>query len=169
MKRGLIGTLLLALVVVFSHSAVLAAEHAGHGPGPMAQAAAQPGPEQAGGMSMMGGMGCGMMRQMMGGGGHGMMGGGMMGGGMMGGGMMGGGMMGMMGMMGGAALDRPEMQKFLDETRDLRRQLAVNHFEYAEARRNPQAPREELVRILGERKSILLKLFEKMPVVPEAE
>jgi peptidoglycan hydrolase CwlO-like protein len=110
------------------------------------------------------GCGCGMMgRGMMGG--CGMMGGGMMGRGMMGGGMMGGGMMGGYGMgpgMWGYGYQQKAFQKFLDETKDLRKELHNLKFEYFEAVRNPDSKAEDIDKLEKEMKELQKKIFEKM-------
>jgi hypothetical protein len=76
--------------------------------------------------------------------------------------MMGGGMMGQ-GMMN---INHPRMQKFLDETKDLRRELLLKKFEYSEAMRDPETSPETLVKLLKEKKAIMLKLYEKAPIFP---
>lgn len=99
--------------------------------------------------------------------GWGAMGPGAMGPGMMG--MMGPGMMGMMGtgMMGpgmmGAA--NPEVAKFLDETRDLRREMHMKGFDYMEALRNPKTTPEMIRKLRVDMKGLMLKLYEKSPVL----
>jgi hypothetical protein len=130
-------------------------------------------------------MGQGMHPGMMGYGGQGMapcmMGGGMMGyGGYgMGPGMMGhmGNMMGyggygmgpgMMGKMGGGMMGygpqgyNPEAgQKFLDETRETRKKLHNRKFEYFEAMRNPEAKREDILKMEREIRDLQWELYEK--------
>jgi len=121
------------------------------------------GPGMMGGYGMGYGMGPGMM------GGYGMgygMGPGMMGGygpgygmgpGMMGGYGPGYGMG--PGMMGGYA---PQTQKFLDETRDLRKEIHNKQFEYAEAQRDPKTTPETLWLLEKELRELTGKLSEKM-------
>jgi peptidoglycan hydrolase CwlO-like protein len=95
----------------------------------------------------------------------GMMGRGMMGGGMMGGcGMMGGGMMGGYGMgpgMWGYGYQQKAFQKFLDETKDLRKELHNLKFEYFEAVRNPDSRPEDIDKLEKEMKELQKKIFEK--------
>jgi len=115
---------------------------------------------------MMGGM---MGRGMMGG--CGMMGGGMMGRGMMGGcDMMGGGMMGS-GMMSGCGMgpgmwgygyQQKAFQKFLDDTKDLRKELHNLKFEYFEAVRNPDSKPEDIDKLEKEMNELQKKIYEKM-------
>jgi hypothetical protein len=120
-------------------------------------------------------------QSMMGYGGHGMMGGGMMGYGMgpcmMGGGMMGQGMMGhhqMMhgtmgqGMMGGMmgpgmmqGYDAEEYQKYLDDTRELRRKMHGKKFEYSEALRNTETKPETMKRLQKEMWEIQKKIYDR--------
>jgi hypothetical protein len=129
-----------------------------------------------GGYGMMGygmgpgyGMGQGMMRPgMMGygmGPGYGM-GQGMMG--MMHGGGMGPGMMGMMhgGGMGPGMMNvyNPQMQKFLNETRELRKELHMKQFDYSEAIRNPKTTPEAMEKLQKDIRTLNIKLYEKMPV-----
>jgi hypothetical protein len=124
------------------------------------------------GPRMMGYGGCDMMNY----GGYGMMGGmmgpGMMGHmrGMMGPGMMGPGMMGMMGpgIMGGYGMGPGMMgygakdyQKFLDDTRSLRRELNNKKFEYFEAARMPDTKREDLEKIQKEMWELQEKIYNK--------
>jgi len=119
---------------------------------------------------MMGGMmgrgmmgGCGMMGGgMMGG----MMGRGMMGGcDMMGGGMMGSGMMGGCGMgpgMWGYGYQQKAFQKFLDDTKDLRKELHNLKFEYFEAARNPDSKPEDIDKLEKEMNELQKKIYEKI-------
>jgi peptidoglycan hydrolase CwlO-like protein len=113
---------------------------------------------------MMGGMmgrgmmgGCGMM--------GGMMGRGMMGGcDMMGGGMMGSGMMGGCGMgpgMWGYGYQQKAFQKFLDDTKDLRKELHNLKFEYFEAVRNPDSKPEDIDKLEKEMNELQKKIYEK--------
>ncbi len=89
--------------------------------------------------------------------------GGMMGGGygMMGRGMMGGYGMGpgMMGWAGGYGYD----QRFLDETKDLRRQLQEKQFEYFEALRDPKTSPEVLTGLQKEITELQQKIYQKTP------
>ncbi len=88
--------------------------------------------------------------------------------GMMGHGMMGKGMMGRgMGMMGGKVCmnsDSPECKKFLDETTEIRKALHIKKFEYFEAKRNPDTPKETLEKLLKDIKKLKIQLYEKMPL-----
>jgi hypothetical protein len=114
-----------------------------------------PGMMGYGGYGMMGyGMGPGMMRGMMG---PGMMGYG--GYGMMGPGMMGYGMG--PGMMWG--YDEDTYQKYMSETKDLRRKLHNKKFEYFEAVRNPDTKRESITELQQEIWDIQKKIYEKAP------
>ncbi|GBE02377.1 MAG TPA: hypothetical protein ENH50_06440 [Nitrospirae bacterium] len=122
------------------------------------------GPGWWGGGSMMG-SGSGMGYGMMGGGmGPGMMGGGM-GYGMMGGGMMGYGMgPGMMG--GGYGTGRSYAtnaydQKFLDETKNLRKQLNGKRFEYFEALRNPKTTPDTIAKLEKEITELQKNIYAK--------
>jgi hypothetical protein len=112
-----------------------------------------------GGYGMMGGMGYGMMgmmpNMMMGGMGYGMMG---MGPGMMGYGM-GPGMMGY----GAGYVYSKEFQKFLDETRDLRKELNEKNFEYFEALRNPNTKPDTIKKLQNELFELRNKIYEKSP------
>ncbi len=94
------------------------------------------------------------------------MGSGMMGG-MMGPGMM-RGMMGHMGMMGPGMMkghwSKPEIKKFLDETKDIRKELHMIKFEYMEALRNPDTPKETLTKLRKDMKKLMIQLFEKTPL-----
>ena len=121
------------------------------------------GPGWFGGGNMMGGTGySGIM-------GGGMMGPGMMGGGMMGPGMMGGGMMGGYGMGSGmrgwnTGPDRYGYdQKFLNETRDLRKALNDKRFEYFEALRNPETKPDRIAQLEKDINTLQQKLYEKSP------
>jgi hypothetical protein len=123
-----------------------------------------PCPQMMGGGMMGGyGMGPGMM--------GGMMGPGMMGGyGMMGSGMMGDyGMMGRMrGMMGAGSygmqgLDPAAYQKYLNDTRELRKKLHDKKFDYFEAARNPDIKRESLMKLEKEILDLQWELYEKAP------
>ncbi len=126
------------------------------------------------GMGMMGGMGRGMM---MGPGMMGMMHNMMMGRGMMGGygmgPMMGGpGMMGMGPMMMGPGMGYGMMgygyskayQKFLDETKDLRKQLNEKRFDYFEALRDPKTKPETISKLRRELYELKKKIYEKSPL-----
>ena len=113
-------------------------------------------------------------QQMMGGGmmGQGHMGGGMMGQGHMGGGMMGRGHMGG-GMMGGYGYrgDDPEAfkkyqdeyQKYMNDTKDLRKTLHNRMFEYKEALRDPATTRKSLLKLEKEMMDLKWELYEKAP------
>jgi len=98
-----------------------------------------------------------------------MMGGGMMGPGMMGGYGMGPGMMGGYGM--GPAMmgwnTSPDRygydQKFLNETRELRKALNDKRFEYFEALRNPETKPDRIAKLEKEITEIQKKLYEKSP------
>lgn len=97
------------------------------------------------------GMGCwGMMAPGM------MMPHGMMGPGMMAPGMMGGGMMWYW-------LQRPQVQKFLDETVELRKELMLKRFEYFEALRNPDTPAEKLGQLQRDLLKLSQRLYRKLP------
>lgn len=131
------------------------------------------------GMGMAGcGCGCGMQGM------HGMMGGGMMGGGMcgmMGGpgmrkGMMSSGLLGIMGVHPGMRgmralndpkvkeyLSSPEIKSFLDDTKDLRRNLLLRKFDYFETARNPQAKPEDLKKLKQEIKKLQAEIYVKSP------
>lgn len=112
------------------------------------------GPGWFGGSNMMGGTGYGGMMM-----GSGMMGGYGMGPSMMGGYGMGPGMMGW-----NAGPDRYGYdQKFLNETRDLRKQLHEKRFEYFEALRNPETPPETITKLEKEITELQQKIFEKAP------
>lgn len=102
------------------------------------------GPGWFGGGHMMGGTGYGGM---------------MMGPGMMGGYGMGPGMMGWSGTNRGYGYD----QKFLDETRDLRKELHEKRFEYFEALRNPETTPETVTKLEKEITELQQKLHEKAP------
>ncbi len=95
-----------------------------------------------------------------------MMGPGMMGG-MMGPGMM-RSMMGHMGMMGPGMMkgywSKPKVKKFLDDTKDLRKELHMKKFEYMEALRNPDTPKETLTSLRKDMKKLMIQLFEKTPL-----
>jgi hypothetical protein len=111
------------------------------------------------------GMGPGMM------GGYGM-GPGMMGGYGMGPGMMGGYGMGP-GMMGGYGMGpgmmnvyNPQMKKFMDETKDLRRKLHMMKFEYSEALRDPKTTPETITKLQNEMRDLVIKLQQKAPISP---
>ncbi len=54
-------------------------------------------------------------------------------------------------------------QKFLDETRDLRKQLNEKRFEYFEALRNPETPTETITKLQKEITELQQKIFEKAP------
>lgn len=95
------------------------------------------------GMGMMGGMGPGWGYGY--GVGHGMMGG------------MGPGW----GMMGGYY--NPQMKKFLDETKDIRRELVLKRYEYHEALRDPKTTPEMMQKLQKEIKDLNMKLYEKAP------
>lgn len=130
--------------------------------------------QTGGGMMYGGGMGHGMMSGygcgMMGHGGH-MMGRGMMHGCGMGQGMHSGcGMMGHGGHMMGPGHGGHMYgwkgdydQKFLDETKDLRKDLHNRKFEYFEAARNPETDTETITKLEKEIREIQEKLYEKAP------
>jgi hypothetical protein len=120
------------------------------------------------GPGMMGYGGCGMMGPgwgmgpgMMGYGGCGMMPGWGMGPGMMGYG--GYGMMGH----GGWGMRWQEQggkyQKFLDDTRDLRKELHMKQFDYFEAMRNPETTGETIAKLGREIRDLIKKIYEKAP------
>jgi len=94
--------------------------------------------------------------------GTGMMGPGMMGPGM-GRGMMHRGQVGCMNMMGGAVLNfsAEDQQKFMDETKDLRKKMHDMRFDYMEAMRNPDTRLGDLAdmeqKMLDVRKELLNK------------
>jgi len=119
------------------------------------------------GPGMMGyGMGPGMMGYGMG---PGMMGYGM-GPGMMGGCDMGPGMMGYgMGPGRMGYYNNPRMQKFLDETHDLRKELHSKRFEYMEAVRNPKTSPEDMEKLRKEIFDLSTDLYKKMPTYPYDE
>ena len=162
-----------ALAWVLTAGTVSAQSDHGHGgaSGAAPNAAAQQQqdvPSMGPGMMMgQGGMGPGMMGMMRGG----MMGQGdmepcmMMGGGAgMGPGMMMGGMgMGPCGQMGpGMGNINPEdQQKYLDATKELRKQLNDKQFEYAEAVRNPKADKKALLQKRKELWEIQQKIHAK--------
>jgi hypothetical protein len=107
------------------------------------------------GQGMMGWGGCGMM-------GQGMMGGGMMGHHQMMHGGMGQGMMG--GMMGPGMMqgyDEKDYQKYLDDTRELRRKMHGKKFEYSEALRNAETKPETMKRLQKEMWEIQKKLYDR--------
>ena len=56
-----------------------------------------------------------------------------------------------------------ECQKFLDETKDLRKQLNNKRFEYSEALRNPQATAESLAKIQKEMADLQAEIYGKAP------
>ena len=56
-----------------------------------------------------------------------------------------------------------DYQKFLDETRDLRKELSEKRFEYFEALRNPETKAEALTKLQDEISKIEKKLYEKSP------
>jgi hypothetical protein len=133
------------------------------GPGMMGPGMMGPGMMGYGGYGMMG---PGMMNRMMGYGGYGMMGHGMMGPGMMNPGMMGYGGCGMMspGMTGRGMMwqyGAKDYKKFLDDTKDLRKQLYDRKFEYFEAARKPDADRKKLAEIEKDMWEIQKKINEK--------
>jgi hypothetical protein len=162
MKRFLI----ISALVIFL---VAANCYAQMGPGMMGGSKQNPEPpypwSQGYGMGpgMMGGYGMGP--GMMGWGMHpGMMGGYGMGPGMMGGYGMGPGMMGGYGMGPGMMYDyQPEMQKFLDDTVELRKKIHMKKFEYFEATRNPKTTREKIIGLQKELQELVLKLQGKAP------
>ena len=101
------------------------------------------GPGWFGGGNMMGGTGYG----------------GMMGPGMMGGFGMGPGMMGW-----NTGPDRSGYdQKFLNETRELRKELNDKRFEYFEALRNPESKPDKIAKLEKEISELQQKLYEKSP------
>lgn len=120
------------------------------------------------GMMMSPGMmKCGMAPGMMGCGGCNMMNRG--GQGMMGHmrGMMGPGMMGMKGcgMMSSEMMgpDDKERQKFLDETKDIRKKMHSKKFEYFEAIRKPDTSPDAILGLEKELYDLQWELYEKMP------
>jgi len=154
---------ILAVAVVLAFSTAAWAQMGGPGMmgGESGQQAHQGGwwPGMMMGPGMMGGYG-----------GYGMMGYGM-GPGMMGGWPgcgMGPGMMGMgPGMMGGYGMMNvynPQMQKFLDGTRDLREDLTLKQFEYMEALRNPKTTPETVLNLQKEIRDLNVRIYEKMPL-----
>jgi hypothetical protein len=120
-------------------------------------------PQQMGGKMMQGQGGKGMKGNMMQGGGmmngKGMMTQGgmgcmkMMGQGMMGGGMMGGGMM--------KNMSTENQQKFMDATKEMRKEMHMMRFEDMDAMRNPKTTLEELAtmeqKMLDTRKELMKK------------
>ncbi len=97
---------------------------------------------------------CHTEKGMMGHSGYGMMGMGHM-----------GGMMGT-GHMGGYGMKdyKPEArQKFMDETKDLRRQLHNKKFEYFEAMRKPEPDRETVTKLEKEIRDLQWDIYEKAP------
>jgi hypothetical protein len=54
-------------------------------------------------------------------------------------------------------------EKFLDDTRDLRRELQGKRFEYAEAARNPKATAEDLAKREKEIRDLQGKISAKAP------
>lgn len=124
------------------------------------------------GSGMMGGygMGPGMMGGY--GMGHGMMGGHGMGSGMMGGCGMGPGMMGGYGYGVGPQMMNPEAEKqykeyneknnrFLDETKELRKELHLLKFEYQEALRSTPGPSDKLDKMRREMFDLEQKIYNK--------
>lgn len=79
----------------------------------------------------------------------------------MGQGMMGGGMMGQ-GMMGWRAYS-PQSKKFLDDTRDLRKEILIKQYEYNEVMRDPGATSESVMKLQEELRRLNIKLYEKAP------
>jgi hypothetical protein len=125
----------------------------GMGPGMMGQGWGM-------GPGMMGQYGCGMMGHGWGMGRHGY--------GMMGPGWgMGPGMMGQYGYGRGYGMMGPEhgkkYQKFLDDTRDLRKALHMKRFEYFEAMRDPETTEETMTKLREETRDLMKKIYEKAP------
>jgi hypothetical protein len=164
---------LLALVIVLAFGTFAIAQMGG-GQGMMGQSQQSPegqqyqpqqqwGPGWCPGPGMMGpGYGYGMGPGMMGPGyGYGM------GPGMMGPGYgygMGPGMMGPGYGPGGQGYGfTPEMQKFFDDTKDLRRQLIIKQQDYFDAARNPKTTPDELKKLQEEIQSLQGKIHEKAP------
>ena len=58
---------------------------------------------------------------------------------------------------------RAECQKFLDETKELRKQFNDKRFEYAEALRNPDTTGEALSKLQKEMADLQAKLYDKAP------
>ncbi|RJQ42739.1 MAG: hypothetical protein C4538_13115 [Nitrospiraceae bacterium] len=103
---------------------------------------------------------CMMNQGMMG---YGMMGTGMMGRGMMmGPGMMGKGMMGYGMRPGMWGYNQKVYQKFLDDTKGLRRELHNKKFDYYEAMRNPDTKPEDADQLEKEIGELQKKIYEKM-------
>jgi peptidoglycan hydrolase CwlO-like protein len=80
-------------------------------------------------------------------------------------GMMGHGMMGrgMWQGMWGYGYQQKAFQKFLDVTKDLRKQLHDMKFEYFELARNPETKPEDIDKLKKEMQELQKKIFEKMP------
>ena len=56
---------------------------------------------------------------------------------------------------------KPEVREFLDETRDLRKELHLKRFEYIEALRNPDTSKETLTKLRLDMKKPKIQLFGK--------
>lgn len=65
--------------------------------------------------------------------------------------------------MGPGMMYQPQMQKFLDETRELRKEIHMKQFEYFEALRNPKTSRETLEGLQKQLNDLMLKLQKKSP------
>jgi hypothetical protein len=63
-----------------------------------------------------------------------------------------------MGRTGGPGMGNPMMKVFLEETKNLRKELHIKKFEYAEAARNFDVPVEELMQMEKEIKIIQMKI-----------
>jgi hypothetical protein len=61
-------------------------------------------------------------------------------------------------------LDRPEIKKFLDDTKDDRYGLLTMKFKYFEAARNPETKPEELKKMRTEIRNKQLDIYKKFPV-----
>jgi hypothetical protein len=64
---------------------------------------------------------------------------------------------------GGGYGHTPEMQKFLDDTKDLRRELTLKQHDYFEAARNPKTTPQELGKLQEEIQRLRGKVYEKAP------
>ncbi|OGR04968.1 MAG: hypothetical protein A2511_15890 [Deltaproteobacteria bacterium RIFOXYD12_FULL_50_9] len=62
----------------------------------------------------------------------------------------------------GTGLEIPdEVQKFLDETEKLRRELHVKKFDYFEAARNKKTPAEEITKLENEMVELRTRIFQR--------
>jgi hypothetical protein len=63
-----------------------------------------------------------------------------------------------MGRSGGAGMGNPMMKVFLEETKDLRRELHMKRFEHAEASRDFDVPVEDLMKMQKEIRILEMKI-----------